>query len=127
MWTEEGDSQTMWNDNDGEGEQYRQLLPSFQSTGSRRPDTCTKAVHRCLVRYEPVRTANISRTSHEISRCKARTVGMAKQQSKGKPVDENEGNEQRESDDHLSDLPDGSGCVEIWERLSENRSTDDDD
>lgn len=23
---------------------------------------------------------------------------------------------------HLEDLPDGAGCVEIWERLSESRS-----
>jgi hypothetical protein len=26
--------------------------------------------------------------------------------------------------DHLSELTDGCGCVEIWERLSEARNTD---
>jgi len=26
-----------------------------------------------------------------------------------------------EADDHLSDLPDGSGCTEIWDHLSEER------
>lgn len=29
-------------------------------------------------------------------------------------------------DDHLADLPDGSGCTEIWEHLSERRSESDD-
>lgn len=29
--------------------------------------------------------------------------------------------------DHLNDLPDGSGCTEIWEHLSEDRSDDDAD
>jgi len=29
------------------------------------------------------------------------------------------------SDDHLSDVPDGSGCAEIWEYLSEERGDDD--
>lgn len=24
--------------------------------------------------------------------------------------------------DHLQDIPDGSGCTEIWERLSERRT-----
>lgn len=42
--------------------------------------------------------------------------------------------EQQDDDDHLSDVPDGSGCAEIWEHLSERRAesdgtddTDDDD
>lgn len=25
-------------------------------------------------------------------------------------------------DDHLVDVPDGAGCTEIWERLSEHRA-----
>lgn len=25
---------------------------------------------------------------------------------------------------HLSDLPDGAGCAEVWEHLSENRNDD---
>lgn len=28
-------------------------------------------------------------------------------------------------DNHLSDVPDGSGCTEIWEHLSEERDDDD--
>lgn len=28
--------------------------------------------------------------------------------------------------DHLSEIPDGVGCTEIWERLSEHRATADD-
>jgi hypothetical protein len=28
------------------------------------------------------------------------------------------------TDDHLSDVEDGCGCVEIWERLSEQRASD---
>lgn len=27
-------------------------------------------------------------------------------------------------DDHLSDLPDGCGCTEIWEHLSERRAAE---
>lgn len=27
--------------------------------------------------------------------------------------------------EHLDDLPDGSGCVEIWDRLSERRAGSD--
>lgn len=27
-------------------------------------------------------------------------------------------------DDHLDDVPDGAGCTEIWERLSERRNAD---
>lgn len=30
-------------------------------------------------------------------------------------------------DDHLRDLPDGAGCVEIWEYLSEDSTDDEDD
>lgn len=26
-----------------------------------------------------------------------------------------------QDDDHLSDVPDGAGCTEIWEHISENR------
>lgn len=29
-----------------------------------------------------------------------------------------------DDDHHLDDLPDGLGCVEIWERLSEHRDDD---
>lgn len=28
--------------------------------------------------------------------------------------------------DHLEDVPDGAGCTEIWETLSERRDGDDD-
>lgn len=27
-------------------------------------------------------------------------------------------------DDHLTDVEDGCGCVELWEHLSEQRATD---
>ena len=30
-------------------------------------------------------------------------------------------------DDHLSDVPDGSGCTEIWEHLSERRGSNEDE
>ncbi|WP_266076714.1 hypothetical protein [Haladaptatus caseinilyticus] len=30
-------------------------------------------------------------------------------------------------DDHLEDVPDGSGCTEIWEHLSERRGRDEDE
>ncbi|WP_227355723.1 hypothetical protein [Haladaptatus salinisoli] len=30
----------------------------------------------------------------------------------------------RPEDDHLDDVPDGSGCTEIWEHLSERRGED---
>lgn len=35
-----------------------------------------------------------------------------------------DGDEDRTDDvpDHLQDIPDGSGCTEIWERLSEERT-----
>ena len=33
---------------------------------------------------------------------------------------------ERTIDEHLQDLPDGSGCVEIWEQLSERREANDD-
>ena len=29
------------------------------------------------------------------------------------------------TDEHLADIADGDGCVEIWERLSERRATED--
>ncbi len=29
--------------------------------------------------------------------------------------------ESRDDDSHLDDVPDGAGCAEIWERLSEHR------
>ena len=32
-----------------------------------------------------------------------------------------------EDEEHLEDLPDGSGCTEIWEHLSERRAEADDD
>lgn len=28
------------------------------------------------------------------------------------------------TDDHVADLPDGAGCTEIWEHLSERRDSD---
>ncbi|WP_162833870.1 hypothetical protein [Haladaptatus cibarius] len=31
------------------------------------------------------------------------------------------------ADDHLEDVPDGSGCTEIWEHLSERRDADEDE
>lgn len=34
-------------------------------------------------------------------------------------------NDGEEIDDHLDEVPDGSGCTEIWEHLSERRATDD--
>ncbi|WP_227373671.1 hypothetical protein [Haladaptatus halobius] len=38
-------------------------------------------------------------------------------------VSERQVSEQSE-DDHLDDVPDGSGCTEIWEHLSERRGED---
>lgn len=32
--------------------------------------------------------------------------------------------EARVEDEHLADVKDGSGCIEIWEHLTENRSDD---
>lgn len=29
------------------------------------------------------------------------------------------------AEDHLRDLPDGSGCTEIWEHIAEQRADDD--
>ena len=29
-------------------------------------------------------------------------------------------------DDHLADLPDGCGCAEVWEHLTDRRAADDD-
>lgn len=29
-----------------------------------------------------------------------------------------------DADDHLTDVPPGTGCTEIWERLSEDRDED---
>jgi hypothetical protein len=29
--------------------------------------------------------------------------------------------DQRDDETHLSDLPDGAGCTEIWEHLSQKR------
>lgn len=38
-------------------------------------------------------------------------------------MDEREHGPQRESEDsYLHDLPDGCGCTEVWEHLSEQRS-----
>ena len=35
-------------------------------------------------------------------------------------------NSTRTTDEHLQDVPDGAGCTEIWEHLSNNRDSDDD-
>lgn len=29
-----------------------------------------------------------------------------------------------DDDDHLTDVPDGAGCTEIWEHISERRDAD---
>ncbi len=42
-----------------------------------------------------------------------------------KPVTEKEVSEPRD-DDHLQNVPDGAGCTEIWEHLSDGRDEDDD-
>ena len=34
---------------------------------------------------------------------------------------------EREDEEHLEEIPDGSGCTEIWEHLSERRAEADDD
>jgi hypothetical protein len=31
----------------------------------------------------------------------------------------------RPDDEHLADVPDGCGCTEIWEHLSEQRASED--
>lgn len=36
-------------------------------------------------------------------------------------VTEDKTDNTRENSEHLSDLPDGCGCAEIWEHLSEER------
>jgi hypothetical protein len=33
--------------------------------------------------------------------------------------------EQEVDSEHVDDLPDGSGCTEIWEHLSEQRAAED--
>ncbi|GAA0201965.1 hypothetical protein ACFFQF_02150 [Haladaptatus pallidirubidus] len=33
----------------------------------------------------------------------------------------------RQETDHLEDVPDGSGCTEIWEHLSERRDADEEE
>ena len=42
-----------------------------------------------------------------------------------KPVAE-QSKEPRE-DDHLQDVPDGAGCTEIWEHLSDRRDEEDEE
>ncbi|MFB6087661.1 MAG: hypothetical protein ABEJ85_03995 [Haloarculaceae archaeon] len=37
-----------------------------------------------------------------------------------------ETDEEASDDDHLEEIEDGAGCTEIWERLSEQRASDDD-
>jgi hypothetical protein len=39
-------------------------------------------------------------------------------------VDEQGDDEQRVESEHLTDVPDGAGCTEIWEYLSETRNGD---
>ncbi|PSP86874.1 hypothetical protein BRC87_12835 [Halobacteriales archaeon QS_4_66_20] len=62
---------------------------------------------------------------------------MAEEQSQHSPDEENPPEDAAESDEtevatecvdaeavddeHLEELPDGSGCVEVWERLAERR------
>jgi hypothetical protein len=49
------------------------------------------------------------------------------EQADAEPVDERTDAEPIESDDrsdHLDDVEDGAGCVEIWERLSERREAE---
>ena len=46
---------------------------------------------------------------------------MTEQESRTVPATEDEAQE----DDHLSDVPTGAGCTEIWEHLSERRTADD--
>lgn len=36
-------------------------------------------------------------------------------------------NTEEDADGHLSDLEDGAGCTEIWEKLSETRAKQTDD
>jgi len=58
-----------------------------------------------------------------------------KQTCRTQPTDETETTEQvaktdekrdeRADDEHLSDVTDGIGCVEVWEHLSEKRAEDD--
>jgi len=56
-----------------------------------------------------------------------------KQTCKQLPADEKDLDEEQtggnttddRDDEHLSDVTDGIGCVEVWEHLSEQRSEDD--
>lgn len=51
--------------------------------------------------------------------------GMELRMSDGDPPAEESGSESPDPDDdrtHFADLPDGSGCIEIWEHLSEQRT-----
>ncbi len=43
----------------------------------------------------------------------------------GDSVPEIEEPEEESTDEHLADLPDGAGCTDIWEYLSERRKDDD--
>lgn len=48
-------------------------------------------------------------------------------EANGGSSDRRSGGEQSEQrdDEHLQDLPDGSGCTEIWEHIAERRADDD--
>ena len=46
---------------------------------------------------------------------------MTEQEARTAPATEDE----VQDDDHLSDVPVGAGCTEIWEHLSEQRAADD--
>lgn len=41
-------------------------------------------------------------------------------------TDGSESTREAEPTDHLTDVPDGSGCTEIWEHLSSDRDGEDD-
>lgn len=42
-------------------------------------------------------------------------------------TEEDERSAEHADDEHLADLPEGSGCTEIWEHLSRTREEDDAD
>lgn len=38
------------------------------------------------------------------------------------PTDPTDADEPADRPDHLADVPDGCGCVEVWEHLSDDRA-----
>lgn len=57
------------------------------------------------------------------------STGMESRMSDGATPSKESGTDPAENEeevrDHFADLPDGSGCIEIWEHLSDQRNGED--